>query len=68
MKHHIMIALGLLMLILFAVQAFLALGEPGLGVKEAYVAGGFILAGMLLRGGLAEWRRAAGRGQGAGHV
>ncbi|MEL6663698.1 MAG: hypothetical protein AAFO57_01340 [Pseudomonadota bacterium] len=58
MKHHIMIALGLLMLIIFAVQGFLALSEPGLGVREAYVAGGLILGGWLVKSGLSEWRHA----------
>ncbi|MEM9739122.1 MAG: hypothetical protein AAF829_04575 [Pseudomonadota bacterium] len=57
MKHHIMIALGTLMLIIFGVQGFHALSEPGLGVREAYVAGGLILAGWLIKSGLAEWRQ-----------
>ncbi|MEO0816556.1 MAG: hypothetical protein AAFX86_04535 [Pseudomonadota bacterium] len=58
MKHHIMIAGGLLMLIIFAVQGFLAIREPGLGVREAYVAGGFLIGGWLIKSGLAEWRHA----------
>lgn len=58
MKHHIMIALGLIMLIVFAWQGFEAIAEPGLGVREAYVAGGFILAGWLIQSGIAEWRHA----------
>lgn len=53
-----MIALGLLMLIIFGVQGFLAIREPGLGVREAYVAGGFVLGGWLIKSGLAEWRHA----------
>lgn len=53
-----MIALGLLMLIIFGIQGFLALGEPGLGFREAYVVGGFVLGGWLIKGGLSEWRHA----------
>jgi len=56
MKHHIMIALGLLMAAIFAYQGALALLEPGLGGSEVYVVGGLILAGWLIFGGLAEWR------------
>lgn len=56
MKHHIMIALSLLMICIFAYQGALALIEPGLGGKEDYVAGGLILAAWLMLSGLAERR------------
>lgn len=53
-----MIALGLLMLITFAVQGFHAISEPGWSLREAYVAGGLVLGGWLIKSGLAEWRHA----------
>ncbi|MEL7446944.1 MAG: hypothetical protein AAGK02_14230 [Pseudomonadota bacterium] len=56
MKHHIMIALGLLLLVIFAYRGALALAAPGLGVLEAYIAGGLVLGGWLIRAGLAERR------------
>lgn len=56
MKHHIMIALGLLMAAIFAYLGAIAILEPGLGGREVYVAGGLILAVWLIFGGLAEWR------------
>lgn len=58
MKNHIMIALGLLMAAIFAYQGANALLEPGFGGREAYVAGGLVLAGWLIYGGLSEWRAA----------
>jgi len=58
MKHHIMIALGVLMAIIFVVQAIAAFQAPGIGVREVYVLGGFILAGWLIKSGIAEWRHA----------
>ncbi len=61
MKHHIMIALGLLMCVLFAYQGALALLTPGWGLQEAYIAGGLLLAGGLIRSGLVEWRIARKR-------
>lgn len=58
MKHHIMISLGLLMTLIFAFQGASALLEPGLGLREAYIAGGLILAGWLIFGGIAEMKQA----------
>ena len=55
-KHHIMIALGVLLLLVFSYRGALALLEPGIGGKEAYLAGGLILSGWLIIGGIAEWR------------
>ncbi|MEM7767101.1 MAG: hypothetical protein AAF253_06395 [Pseudomonadota bacterium] len=56
MKHHIMIALGLLLGLIFAYRGAIALATPGWGLPEAYIAGGLVLAGWLIRAGLAEWR------------
>ena len=58
MKHHIMIALGLLMAIVFGYRMANAILEPGLGLLEIYLAGGLVLAAWLIFGGLKE-RRAA---------
>jgi len=56
MKHHIMISLGLLMCIVFAYRGAIALPASGLGPEEAYIAGGLLIAGGLIRSGLVEWR------------
>ena len=58
MKHHIMLALGLLMAVIFAYQGANALLEPGFGVKEAYVVGGLVLASWLIFGGISELKAA----------
>ena len=58
MKHHIMLSLGILMLLVFSYRGALALIEPGLGVSEAYLAGGLVLSGWLIKGGITEWRYA----------
>lgn len=60
-----MIALGLVLGLTFALRLARALLTPGLGVAEAYLAGGLVLSVWLIIGGLAEWRhtraqRAAG--------
>ena len=56
MKHHIMIALGLLMLVVFTIQAVEAFKAPGLGFKEVYTIGGFILSAWLIKAGFTEWK------------
>lgn len=58
MKHHIMISLGILMGLIFAFRAAVAILEPGLGFREAYLLGGLVLSGWLILGGIAEWRHA----------
>ena len=63
MKPHIMISLGLLMLMIFGVRLYLALASPGIGIDEAYAAGGLILAGWLIRGGISELKHARRRHQ-----
>lgn len=61
MKQHIMLALGILLLAIFFGQGYLALMEPGWGLKEAYVAGGLFLAGWLIKGGFTEMKHAKNR-------
>ena len=56
MKHHIMIALGLLLLVIFGIRLFSAVAQPGIGFDELYCIGGLILAGWLIKGGFAEWK------------
>lgn len=56
MKHHIMIALGLLMTVIFGYRMADAILTPGLGGLELYLAGGLILAGWLIFAGLKERR------------
>ena len=56
MKHHIMIALGLVLGLSFALRLARAVLTPGLGMSEAYLAGGLVLSVWLIIGGLAEWR------------
>lgn len=58
MKHHIMIALGLLMGAVFSFRLANALVIPGLGVSELYLMGGVVIAAALILFGLRE-RRAA---------
>lgn len=60
MKHHIMIALGLLMAAIFSFRLANALLTPGLGISELYLTGGMIIAGLLLFNGL-KLRRDARR-------
>lgn len=63
MKHHIMLALGILLGLVFAVRLAVAILEPGLGVRELYLMGGLVLSAWLILGGLAEWRHARGAGK-----
>lgn len=58
MKHHIMIALGLLMAAVYSFRLANVLLEPGLGGAELYLSGGVLLAALLIFFGLKE-RRAA---------
>ena len=58
MKHHLMIALGLLMAAVFSFRLANALVAPGLGVSELYLFGGVVIAAALIFFGLRE-RRAA---------
>lgn len=58
MKHHIMIALGLLMGVVFSFRLANALLAPGLGVSEVYLLGGIVIAALLIFFGLRERRHA----------
>lgn len=62
MKAHLTLAIGILMAAIFAYRAANAFLEPGLGLLEAYVLGGLILAGWMMFSGsreLLERRRAS---------
>lgn len=63
MKHHIMIALGLLMAAIFGFRMANALLAPGLGVQEAYLLGGLVIAAWLILAGLKERRHARNTAQ-----
>ncbi|MEL8056798.1 MAG: hypothetical protein AAGK66_11620 [Pseudomonadota bacterium] len=58
MKHHIMIALGLLMAVVFSYRLAVALLAPGFGIRELYFFGGIVIASVLIFGGLKERRYA----------
>lgn len=58
MKHHIMIALGLLMGAVFSFRLANALLAPGIGGSELYLFGGIVIAGLLIFFGLKELRHA----------
>ena len=63
MKHHIMIALGLLMTFIFGFRMANAVIDPGLGFRELYLAGGLFLAAWLILAGLKERRFARAQAQ-----
>lgn len=56
MKAHLFIALGLLIAAIFFMRGLEALSEPGLGLLEVYILGGFLFAGFLVHAGLKERR------------
>ncbi|MEO1554461.1 MAG: hypothetical protein AAFR82_11070 [Pseudomonadota bacterium] len=56
MKHHLMIALGLLMAVMFSYRLANAILAPGMGLLELYLLGGIIIAAALIFGGLKERR------------
>jgi len=58
MKHHIMIALGILMAAVFSFRLANALLAPGLGISELYLFGGIVIAALLIFFGLRERRDA----------
>ena len=57
MKHHIMIALGLLMAAIFSFRLANALLAPGFGLLELYLVGGIVIAAALILFGLKERRQ-----------
>lgn len=64
MKYHLMIAVGLTLLVTFAYRFAVALAAPGIGWHEAYLAGGMVLAGFVIRNGFVAWRRTRGGDEG----
>lgn len=58
MKHHIMIAVGILMAAVFGFRMANALVTPGLGMSELYLLGGLLIAVWLIFEGLKERRHA----------
>jgi hypothetical protein len=53
MKSHLFIAIGLLIGAIFMMRGLEALAEPGIGLRELYIIGGFLIAAALIRTG---WR------------
>ncbi|MEP3891399.1 MAG: hypothetical protein ABJN69_13150 [Hellea sp.] len=51
MKSHLFIATGLLIAAIFVMRGLEALAEPGLGFRELYILGGFLVAGLLVYAG-----------------
>ena len=51
MKSHIFIAMGILIGAIFIWRGIDALKDPGLGLMEVYIFGGFIASGLLIRQG-----------------
>lgn len=56
MKSHLFISAGLLVAAIFIMRAMDALVEPGLGLLEVYIVGGFFVAGLLVHAGLKDRR------------
>ncbi len=56
MKSHLFIAFGLTLAFIFFVQGMDAIKTPGFGLREVYVLGGFVFAGLLIRRGLKDRR------------
>ena len=54
MKSHLFISIGLLLAAIFIMRGLEALNEPGLGLRELYILGGFLVAGLLVREGWKE--------------
>jgi len=54
MKSHLLIATGLLIAAIFLIRGLEALNDPGLGLREVYILGGFLVAGLLIHAGLKE--------------
>ena len=64
MKHHLMIALGLLMAAVFSYRLANALLIPGIGGSELYLFGGVVIAALLIFFALKERRHARAQAQG----
>ncbi|MEP6343607.1 MAG: hypothetical protein ABJ275_09850 [Maricaulaceae bacterium] len=48
------ISVGLLLAAIFCMRGLEALNEPGLGLREIYILGGFVAAGLLIHAGFKE--------------
>lgn len=64
MKHHLMIALGLLMAAVFSFRFANAVLVPGWGLSELYLLGGIVIGGLLIFSGLKERRQARDQASG----
>jgi len=51
MKAHLFMSMALLIGAIFFMRGLEALREPGLGLFELYIMGGFLLAGFLYKAG-----------------
>ncbi len=54
MKSHLFISSGLLLAAIFFMRGLEAFNEPGLGLREVYILGGFLIAGLLVHAGWKE--------------
>jgi len=54
MKSHLFISSGLLIAAIFFMRGLEAIAEPGLGAREIYILGGFLVAGLLVHAGWKE--------------
>ena len=54
MKSHLFISSGLLIAAIFFMRGMEAIVEPGLGLREVYILGGFLVAGLLIHAGWKE--------------
>ena len=54
MKSHLFIAFGLLIAAIFFMRGLEAINDPGLGLREIYILGGFLVAGLLIHAGWKE--------------
>jgi len=51
MKAHFFMSMGLLIAAIFVWRGMEALADPGIGLREVYILGGFIVAGLLFHHG-----------------
>ena len=54
MKSHLFISFGLLIAAIFFMRGLEAIAEPGLGLREVYILGGFLVAFLLVRVGIKD--------------
>ena len=57
MASHLFISVGLLLAAIFLIRGIPVLTEPGLGIDELYILGGFAIAALLIHSGLKERRQ-----------